>query len=163
MKHTTQTKLRTKLSREGSGSAPITRANAALNQRRSGNGPQERDGTNLLGLVRPAWRRRGSNFASLRSRDLLDASSPCLSVTLANPWSGAPLLRRAVRIPAPSHFPTRRRGSQAIIARGYAGKKRDYILMSSSLAAVPPRIAIFSSSLMPGVSRMRSTAVLVHG
>ena len=40
---------------------------------------------------------------------------------------------------------------------------RAYALMPSSLAAVPPRIAVLSSSLRPGVLRIKSTAVLVHG
>jgi hypothetical protein len=35
--------------------------------------------------------------------------------------------------------------------------------MPSSRAAVPPRIAIRSSSLNPGVLSTRSTSVLVHG
>ena len=38
-----------------------------------------------------------------------------------------------------------------------------HALMPSSLAAVPPRTAVRSSSLRPGVLRIRSTAVLVHG
>ena len=40
---------------------------------------------------------------------------------------------------------------------------RPYDLIPSSRAAVPPRIASLSSSLKPGVPRIRSTCVLVQG
>ena len=38
-----------------------------------------------------------------------------------------------------------------------------YALIPRSLLAVPPSMATLSASLTPGVLRMRSTAVVVHG
>ena len=51
----------------------------------------------------------------------------------------------------------------AMAARRRSRLTQDQGAMPSSRAAVPPRMAIRSSSLRPGVLSTRSTSVLVHG
>ena len=72
-------------------------------------------------------------------------------------WS-KPGYGRATRAPGAEE-------GKLVVAGGRApiGARRDYTLMPSSFAAVPPSIAMRSSSVRLGVARMWSTEVFVHG